>query len=258
MNNSDEWRKAVKQRDGNVCRKCRIRRYPHAHHIMPKAKYPEFELEVDNGITLCGNCHSLLKGKEEEVNIREFLSPDTEINKQINKQLRSIVELIKPRFERAAKDIREYGHKLQLALTANETIDFIDKVGQVVKKYKQYERTLSNFHLIIDKEQMENHNVISEIRSLYRDENDLFRTITKRIWEQWNAQLQQWDLRRIEFIFEDPELPLPSDNPAIAVEQRHGWLIPPEWEFLSEVWEYERKPVPETVYDHESEVDIIR
>ena len=91
--------------------------------------------------------------------------------------------------------------------------------------------------------------VVSEIRSLYRDENDLFRTVIKRIWEAWDAQLQQWDLRRIEFIFEDPELPLPSDNPAIAVEQRHGWLIPPEWEFLSEVWEYERKRVPETVYD---------
>ena len=54
------------------------------------------------------------------------------------------------------------------------------------------------------------------------------------------------------------ELPLPSDNPVIAVEQRHGWLIPPEWEFISEIWEYERKRVPETVYDHESEVGIIR
>ena len=85
--------------------------------------------------------------------------------------------------------------------------------------------------------------VISEIQSLYRDENDLFRTVVKRIYEQWNAQLQQWDLRRIEFIFEDPELPVRSDNPAVAVEQRHGWLIPPEWEFQSEVWEYERKPI---------------
>ncbi len=100
--------------------------------------------------------------------------------------------------------------------------------------------------------------VISEIRSLSRDENDLFRTVTKRIYEQWNAQLQQWDLRRIEFIFEDPELPVRSDNPAVAVEQRHGWLIPPEWEFQSEVWEYERRsPVPETVYNHDSEVDLL-
>ena len=55
--------------------------------------------------------------------------------------------------------------------------------------------------------------VISEIQSLYRDENDLFRTVIKRIYEQWNEQLQQWDLRRIEFIFEDPELPVPSSTP---------------------------------------------
>ena len=31
-----------------------------------------------------------------------------------------------------------------------------------------------------------------------------------------------------------------------------------EWEFISEVWEYERKPVPETLYDHESKVGVIR
>jgi hypothetical protein len=45
----------------------------------------------------------------------------------------------------------------------------------------------------------------------------------------------------------------------VPVERRHGWLIPPEWEFQSEVWEYERKfPVSEVVYDHESEVGILR
>ena len=100
--------------------------------------------------------------------------------------------------------------------------------------------------------------VVSEIRSLYRDDNDLFRTVIKRIWEEWNERLQQWDLKRIEFIYEDPELPVPSENPAVAVEQRHGWLVPPEWEFISEVWECERKPVSEVVYDHESEVGILR
>ena len=54
------------------------------------------------------------------------------------------------------------------------------------------------------------------------------------------------------------ELPVPSDTPAVAVEQRHGWLIPPAWEFVSEVWECERRsPVREDVYDHEGEVEII-
>ena len=100
--------------------------------------------------------------------------------------------------------------------------------------------------------------VISPVQSLYRDENDLFRTVTKRIWEEWDAERKQWNLRRIEFIFEDPELSVRSDNPVVAVEQRHGWLIPPEWEFISEVWAYERKRVPEVEYEHEGEVNIIR
>ena len=89
--------------------------------------------------------------------------------------------------------------------------------------------------------------VISEIRSLYRDENDLFRTVVKRIWEEWDASREQWHLKKIEFFFEDPEFLVPSDNPAVAVEQRHGWLVPPEWEFQSEVWVYERKPKSEVV-----------
>ena len=83
--------------------------------------------------------------------------------------------------------------------------------------------------------------VISQIRSLYRDENDLFRTVIKRIHEQWNENLQQWDLIKIEFIYGTPDYPLRSDTPAATVEERHGWVIPPAWEFRSEVWEYERK-----------------
>ena len=93
--------------------------------------------------------------------------------------------------------------------------------------------------------------VVSEIQSLYRDENDLLRTVLKRIYEEKDADREQWHFKRIEFIYEDPEFPVRSDNPAVAVEQRHGWLVPPDWEC-------ERKPVRETVYVHEGEVTMIR
>ena len=99
--------------------------------------------------------------------------------------------------------------------------------------------------------------VISQIRSLYRDENDLFRTVVKRIYEQWNENLQQWDLLKIEFIFEAPDYPVRSDTAPATVKDRRGWVIPPAWEFRSEVTEFERKPVPETVYDHESDVQLL-
>lgn len=101
--------------------------------------------------------------------------------------------------------------------------------------------------------------VISEIRSLYRDDNDLLCTVIKRIWERWNEELQQWDLLKIEFIYEASDFPLRSDNAASTVEERHGRVIPPAWQFISEVWVYERRsPVSEIEYDHESEVGILR
>ena len=108
MKNLDEWRNAVKQRDGNVCRRCRFDLNLHTHHIMPKGKYPELELVVDNGVTLCGNCHSLLKGQEEKVDLGDFLSPDAEIGKQ----LESLVKLIELIFEHARKIIMENTSKM--------------------------------------------------------------------------------------------------------------------------------------------------
>ena len=107
-------------------------------------------------------------------------------------------------------------------------------------------------------EKLETEMVVSEIRSLYRDENDLFRTVLKRIWEEWDAAQNQWHLKKVEFIFCEPEYPVPSDDPAVAVETRHGWVIPPDWKFDTEVWVYTRKPVSEIEYDHESEVGILR
>lgn len=85
--------------------------------------------------------------------------------------------------------------------------------------------------------------VVSEIRSLYQDENDLLRTVIKRVYEEWDAERQQWTLKKIEYIFTDPEFPVPSDNVEISVEHRHGWLIPPEWEFITEEWECTRQDV---------------
>ena len=62
---------------------------------------------------------------------------------------------------------------------------------------------------------------------------------------------RQMGCQESRIIYEDSE-------PAQPLEYRHGWIIPPEWEFISEVTEYERKPMSESVYDHESEVGIIR
>ena len=53
-----------------------------------------------------------------------------------------------------------------------------------------------------------------------------------------------------------------SDNVEVAVETRRGWLIPPEWEFISEEWVCTRQAIDSErrghTYDHGGEVGIIR
>jgi len=52
------WRKLVFIRDKYTCRECSIIGDKlNAHHIKPWAKFPELRFEVDNGITLCEECH---------------------------------------------------------------------------------------------------------------------------------------------------------------------------------------------------------
>ena len=93
----------------------------------------------------------------------------------------------------------------------------------------------------------------------YVDENDLFRRVRKRIYEEWDATQHRWTLKKIEYIFEDPAYPVPSDAIEVAIEIRHGWVIPPDWKFSSEVWVSKRKLVDEVVTsDHESELMLIK
>lgn len=53
-----EWRTSVFRRDGYTCRGCGIRGgHLEAHHILPKSEFPELMFDLDNGITLCHECH---------------------------------------------------------------------------------------------------------------------------------------------------------------------------------------------------------
>lgn len=60
VNNISQWRRAVLMRDDYTCQDCgrRQRRGIHAHHIKMKSEYPEIMLDLDNGITLCRDCHN--------------------------------------------------------------------------------------------------------------------------------------------------------------------------------------------------------
>jgi len=63
--NLKEWREKVLKRDNYTCQQCgKKARYKEAspcrlvvHHIKDKKVYPEYALNVKNGITLCPSCH---------------------------------------------------------------------------------------------------------------------------------------------------------------------------------------------------------
>lgn len=54
------FRNLVLTRDGNICRHCGATENLQAHHIQSIKDRPELRWEVDNGLTLCGSCHSNL------------------------------------------------------------------------------------------------------------------------------------------------------------------------------------------------------
>ena len=57
-----EWRKQVFERDNYRCIWCGIRGgYIEADHIKPFAFFPELRFAIDNGRTLCINCHNTTK-----------------------------------------------------------------------------------------------------------------------------------------------------------------------------------------------------
>lgn len=53
----NSWSKSVKKRDLEICLYCGSTENLHAHHILPQKDYPELSLILNNGITVCRDCH---------------------------------------------------------------------------------------------------------------------------------------------------------------------------------------------------------
>ena len=53
----DEWHEEVFKRDNYTCQECGSKKQLHAHHIIPVRCCPWLAVDIDNGITLCKDCH---------------------------------------------------------------------------------------------------------------------------------------------------------------------------------------------------------
>lgn len=74
-----EWREGIFKRDDYTCKKCKIKGYIlHPHHIKNFAQYKKDRFDVNNGITLCKDCHYLFHNtygyRNNNINqLKEFL-----------------------------------------------------------------------------------------------------------------------------------------------------------------------------------------
>ncbi len=64
------WKKAVFERDGNICQHCNSKNHLEAHHIINYKKYEsemykELMLDVSNGIVVCRSCHMKIHYNDE-------------------------------------------------------------------------------------------------------------------------------------------------------------------------------------------------
>lgn len=59
-----DWRDAVFRLFGRKCIRCGHAGNIHTHHVMPVNEYPELAFDPANGVPLCGNCHTEIKGHE--------------------------------------------------------------------------------------------------------------------------------------------------------------------------------------------------
>ena len=90
------WKENVKERDGDLCRSCQNKSYLDVHHIFRVESHPHLSDHIDNGITLCKNCHAKLKNKENDIDflVEVVTQPLREQMDRLSQTIRSLERVV--------------------------------------------------------------------------------------------------------------------------------------------------------------------
>lgn len=80
-----EWSTAVKARDCK-CVECSATTALVAHHVRPKSQYPELKFDLENGVTLCVDCHKDHHKKHPVIGIGKDVVGKVALKKRIKEQ----------------------------------------------------------------------------------------------------------------------------------------------------------------------------
>jgi len=77
------WSISVLERDDYTCQKCGSQENLHAHHIIPVSKDKSRSLDINNGITLCKECH-----KEKHAETKNTMKYLLDIDDQLHTEMK--------------------------------------------------------------------------------------------------------------------------------------------------------------------------
>ena len=146
----------------------------HVHHIKPLEKYPEFATDLDNGITLCGNCHAFLSGREENTNLQTIIEAFTgQQDSQTAEQLKRLNDKFCIYLESLLKSedqdtVCEAVHKMFVHLqTYPDSLDqFLHLIEYILGSEKEFGDRLAR-HIAIEALKNHSNKRASEILSKY-------------------------------------------------------------------------------------------
>jgi hypothetical protein len=137
-----EWSAVIKARDCK-CVTCGAETALVAHHIKPKSQYPELKYDLDNGVTLCVDCHKDHHREHPVVGIGKDVVGKVALKKRV-KELEGIVQVYARLAEKAEENkdlvnllkmqnsnLKDLNEKLELRLLfcKRQIADLVKKIS---------------------------------------------------------------------------------------------------------------------------------